>query len=81
MMPMNGRFRWWIICRERTGVRPHPFKYSLTGVSRPEPKVAQKRAWGRSMAITANKLARIRWAVLASGNDYQPLHKAAVFSN
>jgi len=29
----------------------------------------------------ANKLARISWAVLASGNDNQPLHKAGVFSN
>ena len=33
------------------------------------------------IVATANKLARISWAVLASGNDYQPLHKAAVFSN
>jgi transposase len=27
------------------------------------------------IVATANKLARISWAVLASGNDYQPLHK------
>lgn len=33
------------------------------------------------IVATANKLARISWAVLATGNDYQPLHKAAVFSN
>jgi transposase len=33
------------------------------------------------IVATANKLARISWAVLASGNDYQPLHKAAAFSN
>jgi len=33
------------------------------------------------IVATANKLARISWAVLASGNDYQPLHQAAVFSN
>jgi transposase len=33
------------------------------------------------IVATANKLARISWAVLAKGNDYQPLHKAAVFSN
>ena len=33
------------------------------------------------IVATANKLARISWAVLASGNDYQPLHKAAVFSH
>jgi len=32
------------------------------------------------IVATANKLARISWAVLATGNDYQPLHKAAVFS-
>ena len=30
---------------------------------------------------TANKLARISWAVLASGDDYQPRYKAPVFSN
>jgi hypothetical protein len=30
---------------------------------------------------TANKLARISWAVFASGNDYQPLRKAAAFSD
>ena len=29
------------------------------------------------IVATANKLARISWAVLSSGNDYQPLHKAA----
>jgi hypothetical protein len=33
------------------------------------------------IVATANKLARISWAVLASGNDYQPMHRAAVFSN
>jgi hypothetical protein len=33
------------------------------------------------IVATANKLARISWAVLASGNDYQPLHKAVVFSS
>jgi transposase len=33
------------------------------------------------IVATANKLARIRWAVLVSGNDYQPLRKAPVFSN
>ena len=33
------------------------------------------------IVATANKLARISWAVLASGNDYHPMHKAAVFSN
>jgi len=32
------------------------------------------------IVATANKLARISWAILASGNDYQALHKAAVFS-
>jgi len=31
-------------------------------------------------AATA-KLAKISWAVLASENDYQPLHKAAGFFN
>jgi transposase len=30
---------------------------------------------------TANKLARISWAVLASGNDYQPMHRVVVFSH
>jgi len=33
------------------------------------------------IVATANKLARIRWAVLASGNDYHPMHKTLVFSN
>jgi transposase len=33
------------------------------------------------IVATANKLARISWAALASGNDYHPMHKAAVFSN
>jgi transposase len=33
------------------------------------------------IVATANQLARISWAVLASGNDYQPLHKAALLSN
>ena len=33
------------------------------------------------IVATANKLARITWAVLANGNNYQPLHKAAAFSN
>jgi len=33
------------------------------------------------IVATANKLARISWAVLASGNDYHPLHKTAVLSN
>ena len=33
------------------------------------------------IVATANKLARISWAVLSSGNDYQPLQKAAVLSN
>jgi transposase len=33
------------------------------------------------IVATANKLARISWAVLASGNEYQPMHKAVVFSN
>ena len=32
------------------------------------------------IVATANKLARIAWAVLASGNNYHPLHKPA-FSN
>ena len=33
------------------------------------------------IVATANKLARISWAVLATGNDYQPLRKTPVFSN
>ena len=33
------------------------------------------------IVATDNKLARITWAVLASRNDYQPRHKAPVFSN
>jgi len=33
------------------------------------------------IVATANKLARISWAVLASGNDYHPRHPAPVFSN
>jgi transposase len=33
------------------------------------------------IVATANKLARISWAVLASGNDYHPTHKAVIFSN
>jgi transposase len=33
------------------------------------------------IVATANKLARISWAVLAKGNDYQPLHKAAMVLN
>jgi len=33
------------------------------------------------IVATANKLARISWAVLASGNDYRPLYKAAAVSN
>jgi len=33
------------------------------------------------IVATANKLARISWAVLSSGNDYQPRYKALVFSN
>jgi len=33
------------------------------------------------IVATANKLARISGAVLASGNDYHPMHKAVVFSN
>ena len=33
------------------------------------------------IVATANKLARISWAVLASGNDYHPGHKALAFSN
>ncbi len=33
------------------------------------------------MVATANQLARISWAVLASGHDYQPRRKALVFSN
>jgi transposase len=33
------------------------------------------------IVATANKLARISWAVLASRNDYHPMHKAVVFSN
>ena len=32
------------------------------------------------IVATANKLARISWAVLASGNNYHPLYQAA-FSN
>ena len=41
----------------------------------------QNRARNVVIVATANKLARISWAVLASGNDYQPRHKAAVGSN
>ena len=33
------------------------------------------------IVATANKLARISWAVLASGENYHPTHKALVFSN
>jgi hypothetical protein len=33
------------------------------------------------IVATANKPARISSAVLSSGNDYQPLHRAAVLSN
>jgi len=33
------------------------------------------------IVATANKLARISWAVLASGNDYQPRYKPLAFSN
>jgi hypothetical protein len=36
---------------------------------------------GVVIVATANKLARISWAVLASGNDYHAMHKAPVFSN
>jgi transposase len=28
------------------------------------------------IVATANKLARISWAVLSSGNDYRPMHPA-----
>ena len=28
------------------------------------------------IVATANKLARISWAVLSSGNDYRPMHTA-----
>ena len=28
------------------------------------------------IVATANKLARISWAVLSSGNDYRPMHRA-----
>src|ERR1700758_4717705 len=33
------------------------------------------------IVAAANKLARISWAVLSSGNDHQPLHRAALLSN
>lgn len=33
------------------------------------------------IVATANKLARISWAVLASGENYHPTHKALAFSN
>jgi transposase len=33
------------------------------------------------IVATANKLARISWAVLASGNSYQPRHHATALSN
>jgi transposase len=33
------------------------------------------------IVATANKLARISWAVLASGNDYHPTHKAFAFAS
>ena len=33
------------------------------------------------IVATANKLARISWAVLASGNDYHPTHRVLLFSN
>ena len=33
------------------------------------------------IVATANKLARISWAVLASGENYHPKHKALAFSN
>ena len=33
------------------------------------------------IVATANKLARISWAVLASGNSYQPRHQATALSN
>jgi len=33
------------------------------------------------IVATANKLARIRWAVLASGHDYHPRHRALAVSN
>jgi transposase len=33
------------------------------------------------IVATANKLARISWAVLASGNDYHPRHRALAVSN
>ena len=33
------------------------------------------------IVATANKLARISWAVLASGNPYQALHRAAALSS
>jgi hypothetical protein len=33
------------------------------------------------IVATANKLARISWAVLASGNDYHPRHRAVTVSN
>ena len=33
------------------------------------------------IVATANKLARISWAVLASGNDYHPRHSALAVSN
>ena len=33
------------------------------------------------IVATANKLARISWAVLSSGENYLPLHATAVGSN
>jgi uncharacterized protein YfaS (alpha-2-macroglobulin family) len=33
------------------------------------------------IVATANKLARISWAVLASGNDYHPRHRVVAVSH
>jgi transposase len=33
------------------------------------------------IVATANKLARISWAVLASGENYHPTYKTLAFSN
>jgi transposase len=65
------------------GARPAVLRVKREGSSLGKWMSGLETRTARNVVIvaTANKLAKISWAVLASGNDYQPLHKAAAFSN
>ena len=71
-------FLYW---RDRAGMRPPPTCAAQLTTNTPRREAHRKAARNVVIVAAANKLARISWAVLASGENYHPTYKALALSN